>query len=116
MPRNHDTRKGAQPKDTDTDLQDQVDRNSVPFLNTEKNTGEVDESELGESNQRDLGFDEPAVLGVNAIVDDDGGEDGEQTDIVTDAAVITDEDDPQPRDNLNIVTNGDGTLLRAEAV
>ncbi len=112
MPRNHDTRKST----AKTDEDNAVDRNGVPFLNTEKNTATVDESELGESNQQDLGFDEPAILGVNAIAVDDGGEDGEQTDIVTDAAVITDEDDPQPRDNILLVTNSDGTLLRAEAV
>lgn len=112
MPRNHDTRK--QTKDDEQDSP--VSRNGVPFLNTEENTAEVDESELGESNQLDLGFDEPAILGVNAIAVEDGGEDGEQTDIVTDAAIVTDEDDPQPRDSVQLITNSDGTLLRAEAV
>ncbi len=110
------------------------DTPSVPFLNTEKNTGEVDEDELGKSNQLDLGFDEPAVLGVNAIVvedESDSPKDGprradssatapkpeyESDDAVTDSAVITDPEDPQPRDNLELITNSDGTLQRANAV
>lgn len=114
MPKNHDTRKNQ--ANDDKARQESVEDNGVPFLNTEKNTGEVDESELGKSNQSELGFDEPAQLGVNAIVVDDGGEDGEPSDLVTDAAIVTDQDDPQPRDNIQLITNSDGTLLRAEAV
>lgn len=105
---------GRPRKDQDEDSS--VARNGVPFLNTDDNTGSTDNVELGESNQSELGFDEPAQLGVNAIVVEDGGEDGEQTDIVTDAAIVTDQDEPQPRDNLQLITNSDGTLLRAEVV
>lgn len=94
---------------------EQVADNGVPFLNTDENTGSTDNVELGESNQSELGFDEPAQLGVNAIVVEDEPE-YESDDAVTDSAIITDPDEPQPRDDLELITNSDGTLQRANAV
>lgn len=82
---------------------------TVPYLNTEKNEGELD-VEQGESNQAKLGFDEPVQLGVNAIVVDTDKE----SDEVTQRAEITSDDDEHARDDILLVTNGDGTLLRAE--
>lgn len=104
---------GRPSKEQDDDTP--VSRNGVPYLNTDENTGSTDNVELGESNQSELGFDEPAVLGVNAIVVEDEP-DYASDDAVTDSALITDEDDPQPRDNLELITNSDGTLQRANAV
>lgn len=119
----------ARPKKTeqqaDTTLEEQVEQNGVPFLNTDKNEGSTDNVELGESNQLELGFDEPVQLGVNAIVVEDDGSGPVQGGVWPERnyqvgtkgpqeAEVTSDDDDHPRDDIELVTNSDGTLLRAE--